>query len=101
MNNKQTVEVEITATVRIVSSIQGRVLSRAEEFKTSATFPQWVTDNASVISAMCDTEVRLAFQKLFVTRLRNDFVLKSKIGGTKWSVDPMLVNYELLSLEKV
>ncbi len=101
MKNVPHVDVAITATIRVLSTIQGRVLSNAEEFKITISVLRWTTEDTAAMKEICDTAVRNAFVKLFVIRLRNDPALKGKIGGTKWSVDPMLVNYEVLSLEKV
>lgn len=90
-------KVRVKAVVRIVSSIKGKVLSPVENYE--AIFDVRKTDEDAsdvVMKAVCNANIRGSFVEAFRERLRNNSQLKHEIGGTRWSVDLLNMEYEIL-----
>lgn len=85
--------IDVTATVRIVSTVKGKPLTETENFNCKVQimdmpYPQ------EVLGSVINTEVRFKFLEVFQERLKSNSKLKNSIGGTRWSVDVSSIQYE-------
>ena len=88
-------KVNIQATVRIISTIKGILLLPAETFTHQISILDGIDYPADVIKALCDCELRIAFTDEFLKRMKKLPALRNSIGGMKWSVDVMHLDYEI------
>ena len=86
-------KIAVDARVRIVATVKGHELSRAENYSTIIEIDRWLIHQPAAQNAMVDTLTRQAFVKTFLERIRHDAVLRRHIGGTRWSVDLIHYNY--------
>ncbi len=86
--------VNVTATLRIVSTIKGKPLIPVETFHHVAQIDDDYDFSDVIITAVCDAQTREAFVDAFRDRLRKNSKLKNEIGGTRWSVDILSISFE-------
>jgi hypothetical protein len=86
--------VNVKSTVRIISTIKGKPLTEAEVFFINVNLMPGVNYPDTVKKTVCETEVRHQFAEVFVGRLKKNAILKNSIGGTKWSVDLLTMEYD-------
>lgn len=87
-------QVNVTATMRVVATIKGNTLF-TERYETSFKLANGIMYPNGVVNALADSEARVGYVEVFIERLRKDSVLKRQIGGTKWSVEVINLNYEV------
>jgi hypothetical protein len=86
-------KIAVDARVRIIATVKGHELTRAENFSTVIEIDRWLINNAAAQNATVDTLTRQAFVNTFRERMRKDSLLRRSIGGTRWSVDLIHYNY--------
>lgn len=87
-------KINIRATVRVISTAKGILLSPAEHYEHQINIMPGIDYPDSVLKELVDSETRLSFLELFRDRMKKTPALRNKIGGTKWSVDVLNVEYE-------
>lgn len=104
----------VEAMVRIVGMNKGQELCAPEKFQIELPVTEGGQDNISlflssgemisvdprIIQVCCDTEVRFRFVETFRRRLKDDPILKSRIGGIKWSVEVDSLSFKIVTLER-
>src|SRR4051812_42631587 len=84
---------DVTATVRIRSTIKGKPLTETENYSCK-TQVMAMAYPKSALDSIVKADVHLKFEELFRERLKKDAKLRNAIGGIKWSVDVSSVQYE-------
>ena len=89
------VNVSVTGTVRVISSLKKKPLTDAEQFTHTMKIMDGIPYTALILNQLAKGEIRDAFEEVFRERLKKVPALKNSIGGTRWMVDTMNVEYEV------
>ena len=86
-------KIEVSATVRIVSTIKNKPLTETENYNCQVSMMPGIDYPDKVKREVILNDVAYQFTEVFQERLKRTPALKNKIGGTKWSVDVSSVQY--------
>lgn len=89
------VNVSATATLRVIASQKKKPLTDVEQFNHTFKIMDGVPYTPKIITELATIECKDAFEELFRTRMKKTPALKNSIGGTRWVVDIMNVQYEV------
>ena len=91
----QMVNVSATATLRVLSTLKKKPLTDVEQFTHTFKIMEGIPYTPKIITDLAVVECKDAFEEIFLTRLKKTPALKNSIGGTRWMVDVMNVQYEV------
>ncbi len=87
-------EVNVTATVRILSHIKSKPLTAVETFNHKVKIMVDVPYKNEDLEHLFEAETKIKFEELFLKRMKSIPALKSLVGGTRWKVDVLNIEYD-------
>lgn len=87
-------KIEVKARVRVIGTIKGQQLTPPENFETIVEIDRWAVHQPTAAQAQVEAATRIAFVNEFKRRMRHDVATRRYVGGTRWSVDLIHINYK-------